>query len=237
MNKVLIKINGVDYSKKVVAPFKFGDLLDERLDEAYITLKNLKEKEPFRPLSLVEIDLVCEGEQKLGGIKETERVDVEQTYNEDHTLTQKISKRFIVANDTVNNYPVGTELYTHDLYFIEETKILEGFICDSISFTNALGHNYVGDSEQITLNVQTIDRETDKYVYRIFNTSKELSVGTIVVYGPNKLNKAKVESYEPLDYIDETFVGKFVLSYPKNSDFASLRRGEIIQATINYWQF
>lgn len=86
--------------------------------------------------------------------------------------------------------------------------------------------------KQITLNVDIIDCETDKYVRRYFRTSNELSIGTIVVYGSNRLNKAKVESYQPLDYINETYVGKFVLSYPKESDFDRLKRGEIIQATI-----
>lgn len=35
VNKIKTTINGTDYTKKTLFSFKYGDLLDERLDEAY----------------------------------------------------------------------------------------------------------------------------------------------------------------------------------------------------------
>ena len=32
--------------------------------------------------------------------------------------------------------------YTHDLYLVERTKLLEGILCQSLTFTNSLGVNY-----------------------------------------------------------------------------------------------
>ena len=37
----------------------------------------------------------------------------------------------------------GENIYTHELMLIELTKIAENFIGDSISFTNALGNDYI----------------------------------------------------------------------------------------------
>lgn len=239
MNRILVKINGVDYSNKIVAPFKFADLLDERLDEAYFTLKNLKQNLPFRPLSLVEIDLICDGRQRVVGQKETLRTDVVQEYDSiKHTLTQKISKRYVVATDKANEFPVGSGLYTHDLYVIEETKILEGFICDSISFTNPLGHDYIGSSTEV---VKLKKIESTYYLgYNAgwYASTKELNTDFILTYGEGDLNKAKVVIFR-----DNTetanigeYVGEYLLMYPSKSTFGSLVNGNVILANYNNLQ-
>lgn len=141
MNKFTVKINGEDYTRKAIYPLKWGDLLDERLDEATITLKYVKRQEPFEPLSEVVITLENSPKAKVFNTKAA--VDgVTQTLNADGSLTQTMTKRFVVADDQADETPEKPEYYTHRLYIIEETKLLEGFICDSLQFQNALGTNF-----------------------------------------------------------------------------------------------
>lgn len=141
MNKYSVTINGIDFTNYAVYPLKWGNLLDERLDEAYVTLKFVPKSlqdGAFRPLSLVKIvisntpDTNQEGEQD-------EVFGIDQNLNQiTHRLTQTTNKRFLVARDTVYNNPIGGNFDTHELYIIEETKFLEAFICDTLTFRNAL---------------------------------------------------------------------------------------------------
>lgn len=110
MNKFKVTINAIDYTSHTIYPLKWGELLDERLDEAYFTLKFIDKAEPFQPLDKVSISI-----------------------NDGTKIVN-----YYVANDKVDNNPVGSNLYTHTLYVIEETKFLEAFICDTLTFRNAL---------------------------------------------------------------------------------------------------
>ena len=47
-------IDGVNRTGKLLMPLKWGDFLDERLDEAHISLRAIK-KQNFLPLTPVEI--------------------------------------------------------------------------------------------------------------------------------------------------------------------------------------
>lgn len=157
MNEYSVTINGVDYTKYAVYPLKWGNLLDERLDEAYVTLKFVPKSlqdGAFRPLSLVKIvisntpDTIQEGEQD-------EVFGIDQNLNQiTHRLTQTTNKRFLVARDTVYNNPIGGNFDTHELYIIEETKFLEAFICDTLTFRNALLNRF-GQSYTATVILET----------------------------------------------------------------------------------
>nr|DAR02887.1 MAG TPA: hypothetical protein [Caudoviricetes sp.] len=118
---------------------KFGNLLDERLDEGYITLKHLKQEQPFRPFTLVKIELTNANTAYRSKIKEYSGDDITQSLSK-NMLTQTKEEYFFVADDNVTNYPNGSEFYNHSLYLIEITKILERFIGDSITFTNPLNN-------------------------------------------------------------------------------------------------
>ncbi len=118
---------------------KFGNLLDERLDEGYITLKHLKQEQPFRPFTLVKIELTNANTAFRSKIKEYSGDDITQSLSK-NMLTQTKEEYFFVADDNVTNYPNGSEFYNHSLYLIEITKILERFIGDSITFTNPLNN-------------------------------------------------------------------------------------------------
>lgn len=51
---------------------------------------------------------------------------------------------YVVSNDKSVERTVGSGRYNHQLYLIELTKILEGFIGDSITFTTAQENRYLG---------------------------------------------------------------------------------------------
>ena len=116
---------------------KFGNLLDERLDEGYITLKHLKEEEPFRPFTLLKIEFTNANSAYRRTKKPYSGDDIEQKYRA-YELTQTKEEHFFVADDEVTNYPNGSGFYNHSLYVIELTKLLERFVCDSITFTNPI---------------------------------------------------------------------------------------------------
>lgn len=157
MNKYSVTINGIDFTNYAVYPLKWGNLLDERLDEAYVTLKFVPKSlqdGAFRPLSLAKIvisntpDTNQEGEQD-------EVFGIDQNLNQiTHRLTQTTNKRFLVARDTVYNNPIGGNFDTHELYIIEETKFLEAFICDTLTFRNALLNRF-GQSYAATVILET----------------------------------------------------------------------------------
>lgn len=100
-----------------VFPFSWGELLDERLDEAYITLYDSPEK-TYKRLTDVKVTI-------------TNGSRVKEEY-------------FIIASDNSFELPVGSGKYKHDIYLIERTKLLEGIYCSTITFTNSIGNNFIG---------------------------------------------------------------------------------------------
>lgn len=149
MNEFYIIINGTVYTDYAVYPLKWGNLLDERLDEAYVTLKFVPktlQDGAFRPLSRVTLIVYCEPDTYQTGLQ-PETDGVEQELLDNNRLRQFTQKRFLVAKDTVYNNPIGGDFATHELYIIEETKFLEAFICDTLTFRNALLNRF-GQSYQ-----------------------------------------------------------------------------------------
>ena len=114
------KLNGKPYPKSVF-PLKTGNLLDEQLDEAYLTMVLCKE-EHFDMLTRVQIDA--------------------RTKNAYGQVTSEKSFYYVIANDKSTLTIKDKKLYKHEIYLIEETKLLEGLVGDSIVFTNTLGNMY-----------------------------------------------------------------------------------------------
>lgn len=164
--KIEIYVDGEwrDFTANAVQPFKSANLLDEQLDEASVTLKRTN-KPYFQPLTRVRITYKTYSEAlfTLGMAKAlVSQSDIDfgagggangiYTWNRDgHTIaysekTQRISEErkvnFLVASDNAVEVLTaekdGKKVYDHELYLIELTKIAEGFIGDSIAFTNAL---------------------------------------------------------------------------------------------------
>lgn len=104
----------------VASPVVNAMLQDERLDEANIIVYQSSTKVFERGLKI--------------------RVTI-QSENNEGTKTRK-DIDYIVANDHSVEMPVGSGKYKHEIYLIEETKRLEGIICQSLCFTNTSGNNY-----------------------------------------------------------------------------------------------
>lgn len=134
-NKAAVYIDGINLTPFTVMPIKWGNLLDERLDEAYISLRHCP-IEIFKPLTPVEI-----------------RFSNRLYFGNTTVDTQNKTKKYVVANDTgAQENPAGSGLYDHDLYIIEMTKLLECIVVDTITFTNDLGRNYAGNAKTVVPN-------------------------------------------------------------------------------------
>lgn len=132
-NSAAVYINGINLTAFTVTPLKWGNFLDEQLDEMYLALRHCP-IENFKPLTPVEIHF--KNELYFGSTT----VD-----------TQTKIKRYFVANDSnAEENPVGRKLYNHDLYLIEITKYAECIVVDTITFTNDLGRSYTKDAKPVT---------------------------------------------------------------------------------------
>jgi hypothetical protein len=107
-----------------VFPLGIGELLDERLNEAYVTVVN-STTPVFQPCTEVIV-----------------------TVNDGSTLNK--SYYFIVARDDASEMPIGSGMYKHDLYLIERTKLLEGVLGQTVTFTNTSVNVYTKNSDPAT---------------------------------------------------------------------------------------
>lgn len=121
MNNFKVEIKEKDEWNKVSAVFPYisGDLLDERLDEASVTF--FSRTKAYSPLTEFRITFY-------------KNQDLNQP---DSDSQGKNVEYFILANDNSAEYPSGSGLFKHETYLIERTKLLEGVLCPSITFTNA----------------------------------------------------------------------------------------------------
>ena len=129
-----VYIGGINRTSRIVMPIKFGNFLDERLDECNLSLRAVK-KEVFSPLTPVEIR-----------IKSTEYFG---EWGNNPRLTGQNSEQifhFVIANDSATEFRPGSGLYNHELYCIEVTKVAECIVVDALTFTNDIGRNYTENS-------------------------------------------------------------------------------------------
>lgn len=140
----------VDYTPFAVFPPKFANFLDEQLDEANITLKQIKD-EVFEPFTRVTITLQTANPalltESMASAITPENSGVSKTIKGEKgkTITEEWTIDMFVANDKSVETPAGSGRYNHEIYLIEATKLLERNILESITFTNALGNNYKGN--------------------------------------------------------------------------------------------
>lgn len=130
-NKTYVYIDGINRTNKAVTPPKRGNFLDERLDEATLSLRAIK-LETISPRTPVEI--VRRNELHYSG----ETVDV-----------QTDTTQFLCANDASEEMILGSGLYNHDLYLIELTKALELYIVDTLTYTNDIGRIFTNGAVEV----------------------------------------------------------------------------------------
>lgn len=122
-NNFQILIDGADVTRHIPFPIKWNNLLDERLDEARISVKQMK-TESYAPLTDVYIKMIDE-------------------------KGNEVEKYYVVSNDFSYESPPGSKRYDHEIVLIEQTKYLEGFLCDTLTFTNDLGRNYTKSAVRV----------------------------------------------------------------------------------------
>lgn len=126
MNNFIVEVKKENEWKEVTAVFPYvsGDLLDERLDEAKVTF--FSRTKAYLPLTEFRITFY-------------KNQDLNQS---DNDADGKNVEYFILANDNSAEYPAGSGKYRHEVYLIERTKLLEGVLCPSLTFTNAMSYQY-----------------------------------------------------------------------------------------------
>lgn len=131
--EISIEIDGqmVDYTELVPFPIKWSNLLDERLDEATISVLRT-DVEIFHPMTRVRIYVFNENDPDNG-----------------HTLNMLVSQ-----DRAAQKFIQGQYVWNHDLVLIEETKLLEGFVCRSQGYVNSLGRDYTKGAVTVTPTVQ-----------------------------------------------------------------------------------
>lgn len=198
-----VSINGKLYPKAVF-PLKTADLLDEQLDEAYLTMVLCKE-EHFDMLSRVQINA--------------------KTKNAYGQITSEKSFNYVIANDRSVLTIKDKKLYKHEIYLIEETKLLEGLVGDSIVFTNALGNLYLENKIPV------------QYVVD-FDNGISATVKTPNYYTPEKVgeNYNFLSANQVFDYEEGPYIGEYnfttTIYYEGEQIFTTEDRDDIFSVVL-----
>lgn len=115
-----------------VRPFTDGETLDESLDSGKFTLSMVPRKDPIKPFTRIRI-----------------------TISEDGAVVNTLDR--LVINDRATRRRFSNGLYEHQVETIEITKELERAICDNMTVTNYLGHDYTQGSTIAKANVVIVN--------------------------------------------------------------------------------
>lgn len=209
----------VDYTKYALNPIRHADLLDEQLDEASLTKKQVP-AEIFQPLTYVKITHtnISEGifsDTYLERVKKRSDRTTTITVDDNGKVTETLALFYVIANDNSIEVPVGSGRYDHTIYLIELTKILEGFIGDSITFTNALGNNYLNSATELLFSVRglkapnhTVDTTYSSIhssYYKNPSANNPASFPSIVNFVDSIASQIPVSFFEPENTAPMTF--------------------------------
>lgn len=172
-NTFSVKVGGISYTSHAVFPPKLANLLDERLDEGYISLRHIRQRH-IAPATRVDLTIHNKVVQRSNTL-----------YSKDKTL------HYIVANDNAVESPVGSNLWNHDIYVIELTKLLEMIVTESLCFTNSLGKNYTSGALKLsptnaTNNIGPEINTPDTYVSPIVPSTVLSLVDMETLFGADK---------------------------------------------------
>ena len=160
MNKVVVEYFNEETKKwvflnnYVVMPYKYANLLDEQLDEAELQLTRVPSEIKILPQTKFKITVrnappaIYPSAESYNDLPEYLKTNGSiDTSLEIGTkrFSQREEKLMLVAEVNAKESPSGSGKYNYSIYLIEFTKFLESFICDSITFTNALGSNFVNN--------------------------------------------------------------------------------------------
>ncbi len=209
----------VDYTKYALNPIRHADLFDEQLDEASLTMKQVP-AEIFQPLTYVKITHtnISEGifsDTYLERIKKRSDRTTTITVDDNGKVTETLALFYVIANDNSIEVPVGSGRYDHTIYLIELTKILEGFIGDSITFTNALGNNYLNAAANVTYTYQYKGLSPSTYTtsyYKNPSSNQSLLIKRYDLMREERGSAVAVSGQGSGVYVKETATGEIVYS-------------------------
>ena len=171
-------------SMHAVFPFSYGNFLDERLNEAYLHVWQ-DPNSIYNPGTEICITWTEEEEKPM---------------------------YYVVARNSAMECPIGSGKYKHDIYLIERTKLLEGLIGQTITFTNAKGNLYTQNQSTVTAewdSANPIPEYTYSSIVSPLSTETIYTVPSISSVGTDIGNKY-------LD-IDDTLTSPRVIGYDGNS--------------------
>lgn len=125
-----IKVNGEWQAVKgTVLPFFIAETLDESLDSGKMRIGVTKRKEPYTPFTIVRFSIAVN------------RVDALQHNRPPVTPNYDVYEPIymLISSDSVTRKGIYFE---HEIELVEITKQLERSVCDTMTFTNAIGHDY-----------------------------------------------------------------------------------------------
>lgn len=209
----------VDYTKYALNPIRHADLLDEQLDESSLTMKQVP-AEIFHPLTYVKITHtnISEGifsDTYLERIKKRSDRTTTITVDDNGKVTETLALFYVIANDNSIEVPIGSGRYDHTLYLIELTKILEGFIGDSITFTNALGNNYLNAAANVTYTYEYTGLSPATYTtsyYKNPSSNQSLLIKRYDLMREERGSAVAVSGKGSGVYVKETATGAIVYS-------------------------
>lgn len=227
------KANNVykDYTKNAVFSPKIANILDEQLDEIELQLKHT-DVEYFNPLAIVAITLTNSPNAKYASKADIEsravNSDVVITYDSTtKRITETLTRYFLIATDNAIEQIAleknGVKRYDHTLYLIETTKFAEGFIGEPLTFTNALGNDYVGNTTATAkIRPRGLGVNNNGVITSTWNTDTKIPVGAFVYYNGST---AVVDSYD-------SSIPTVSLTYSQTSAFASISTGTTITVSF-----
>ena len=107
---------------------------------------------------------------------------------------------FVVGNDEATEIPNGSGTYKHTLFLLEPTKLTEGILCPSLTFTNDLGQMYLDNAAQPSITVGEETNLPNEYIINniVLDEISILSPGEHYIKSPYYFymnNKKWIEKY------------------------------------------
>ena len=181
-----------------VFPFSYGKFLDEQLYEAYLHMWQ-DPNSIYNPGTEMCITWT-EGEET--------------------------PMYYVVARDSAMECPIGSGTYKHDIYLIERTKLLEGLIGQTITFTNAKGNLYTQNQSPVIAvfnSAFSVDNYTNSQIVSPLSTEETYSFPSIQTVGEQIANQ----------YIQTHPTYTFIVVEPTDPSVSSPDAGSYSSITIN----
>lgn len=171
-----IKVNGEWQAVKgTVLPFFIAETLDESLDSGKMRISVTARKEPYAPFTIVRFSIAVNRVDAL----QHNRPPVTPDYGVYEPIYMLISSDSVVRKGIY---------FEHEIELVEITKQLERSVCDTMTFTNAIGHDYQSISKDAN---PVIDDRYNLYESTPIEIKKFTNNGTTINL-PAGINAAKL---------------------------------------------